>query len=195
MVMSMKIFENKKLLIQKGFTAFEARRYDKSMQYFGDALRIDPQNLEAKIGLLLSDMAQEFPHETNGFYDLYQSMIESNPRRSRKQIQKSLLKSIESFDHSLHKIAQIIDENDKSEQLNGILYRDFLEFVKAQGFVRAFENLIFSTKIIFTRRSDFYEFLHALVDNGLKDHALQYIESMKEPHISQEIAQILKKIK
>ncbi len=186
---------NKRILIQKGFKAFEAKHYNKSLQYFGDALRLDPENLEAKIGLLLSDMAGDFPNETIGFYELYQTMIVNNPRSLRKTIQKSMLESIQNFDSSLDKIAQIIDASEeKIDLMNGILYSDFLELCKTQDFKHVFENLIFSTKIIFTKHDDFYAFLEQLVDNDLDDYCLQYIESMHISQTDERIAKILSKI-
>ncbi len=38
---------------------------------------------------------------------------------------------------------------------------------------------MFSTKIVFVKKSDFYEFLNLLIDNDLSDISMQYIETLK----------------
>ena len=65
-----------------------------------------------------------------------------------------------------------IDKND------GILYKDFQKVVNNVGFKEAFEDLMFSTKIIFTNKGDFLFFMQNLVDYGFKDIAINYFENI-----------------
>lgn len=187
----------KRILINKGFRAFEMKDYKGAMGFFSDALRLDGEDLEAKIGLLLSDMVAEFPDEAQGFYELYQMMIKNNPRSVRKKIQQGLLDNIASFDNGIEKISAVLyDENDlKIDQIDGILYADFKQMCQNSSFKEVFENLIFSTKIIFTQKEDFYDFLENLLENNLIDFCLQYIESMRASVLyDSRIHDILKKV-
>ncbi|WP_104697423.1 MULTISPECIES: histidine kinase [unclassified Helicobacter] len=172
----------KRVLIQKGFRAFEAEDYSGAMRFFSDALRLDEEDLEAKIGLLLSDMISDFPKEAQGFYELYKAMILNNPRAMRKKIQQGILDSIQSFDNGIEKISAVLceDNNQKIDEMDGILYSDFKAMCLETNFKEVFENLIFSTKIIFTKKEDFYDFLEVLLENNFVDFCLQYIENMKE---------------
>lgn len=186
----------KRVFINKGFKAFESKDYKLAMQYFAEALRMDNQDLEAKIGLLLSDMVNEFPQEAQGFYDLYRTMLINNPRSFRKKVQEGLLDSLKTFDKGIEKISAVLyDENDlKIDQLNGILYSDFKQMCQNSNFKEVFENLIFSTKIIFTKKEDFYDFLESLLENGFVDFCLQYIENMKDTMLyDPKISAILKR--
>lgn len=172
----------KRILIQKGFRAFEASDYSSAMRLFSDALRLDEEDLEAKIGLLLSDMISDFPKEAQGFYELYKVMISNNPRAMRKKIQQGILDSIQSFDNGLEKISAVLceDNSQKIDEMDGILYSDFKAMYLKSNFKEVFENLIFSTKIIFTKKEDFYDFLEVLLENNFIEFCLQYIENMKE---------------
>ncbi|MCE3037006.1 histidine kinase [Helicobacter sp. faydin-H20] len=188
----------KRILIRKGFELFETKQYKQSMQCFSDALYLDEEDLEAKIGLFLTDMAVEFPNEAHGFYDLYQTMIGTNPRSFRKKVQQSILEGIKSFDNGIDKIAAVFfdDQKDlKVEEIDGILYKDFKQMCKEKNFKEVFENLLFSSKIIFTKKEDFYSFLNDLLDNNLSEYCLQYIESMKKVvFFDSELDKILKKL-
>lgn len=64
-----------------------------------------------------------------------------------------------------------IDKND------GILYKDFKELEKDIGFKEAFEDLMFSSKIIFTNKNDFLYFVKNLVKFGYEDIAMNYFEN------------------
>lgn len=180
--MSLNNHPKKRILIQKGFKAFEIEEYSKAMQFFSDALRLDVEDLEAKIGLLLSDMVNEFPKEVQGFYELYKTMIANNSRSLRKKIQQSILDSIMAFDQGIEKISAVFceDNEQKIDEIDGILYSDFKQMCKNSSFKEVFENLIFSTKIIFTKKEDFYDFLETLLENNFVDFCLQYIENMRE---------------
>ena len=48
----------------------------------------------------------------------------------------------------------------------------------ASNFKKIFEYAMFSTKIIFTNKGDFVEFLDLLVENDLPHISLQYIETL-----------------
>lgn len=172
----------KRILLRQAFEHFEARKYKEALASFSEALCLDSQDLEAKIGLILSDMAQDFPHEAAGFYELYQTMQKSNPRSLKKRIQQNILEAIEGFDEGLERVSAMLCDEKKlaTESIEGILYSDFKQMCQRDGFKETFENLIFSTKIIFNTKEDFCDFLESLLSNGFSDYCLQYIENMRQ---------------
>ncbi|MDO7253746.1 histidine kinase [Helicobacter cappadocius] len=170
----------KRTLIKKGFKAFVNQEYKIALRFFSDALFLDKDDLSARIGLLLSDMAMDFPREAYGFYELYETMTNTQPRVARAKIQHQILELINSFDANLDKMSTVIsnEDNAEAENIDGILYPDFKKICQNKNFKEVFENLIFSTKIVFTNKNDFYDFLDLLVENNFYEMSISYIENM-----------------
>lgn len=186
---------HKRKLITKGFKALSAREFDKAAHYFGEALGLDSSDKQARIGVLIADIAQDFPKKAELFTELYQILLASSPRSQRESVQSQMLDILREFDESLGYISQLAEKEEslESEQLNGIAYRDFAALCEQQGFKEVFENLIFSSKIIFTQRGDFYQFLKDLIQHGFKHIALAYIEDMPQIAYNSELQEILQK--
>ncbi|PAF53000.1 histidine kinase [Helicobacter sp. 13S00482-2] len=186
----------KRTLIKKGFKLFANQDCKAALRLFSDALFLDKDDLSAKIGLLLSDMAMDFPKEAYGFYELYETMLAAQPRAARTKIQRQILELINSFDSNIDKMSTMVsnEDNIEAENIDGILYPDFKKICQNDNFKEVFENLIFSTKIIFTSKNDFYDFLDLLVENDFYEMSLSYIENMPSVAIYDEkIRQILQK--
>lgn len=171
----------KRTFINKGFKAFGNNQYKLALNYFSEALLLDKDDLGAKIGLLLSDIASDFPREAHGFCEFYQAMLVANSRSSKVKVQKQILELINSFDSGLNKMSGAINDEDavRAESIDGILYKDFKQMSLKQGFKEAFENLMFSSKIIFTGKKDFYDFLELLVENDYCEMSINYIENIQ----------------
>lgn len=187
----------KRILLRQAQQYFEARNHEYSLRLFSEALSMDPQDMEAKIGVILSDMAQDMPNEAYGFYELYQAMLKSSTRNMKKYIQKNILEGIRTFDQNLEKISMMIYDEKQllTERISGVLYSDFKEMALESGFRETFQNLIFSSKIIFTKKEDFFDFLELLVENDFVDYCLQYIENMKHNiGLDSRICEILERI-
>ena len=61
---------------------------------------------------------------------------------------------------------------------NGIKYEDFLALIESRGsFKEAFEDIMFSTKVIISKKEDFVDFLAKLIDNGFIEMSLNYLEN------------------
>lgn len=184
----------KKRLINKGFKALAARDFTLAAHYFNLALALDSSDKRACIGVLIADIAQDFPKKAEIFTELYQILLASAPRAQHNAIHTQMLEILRDFDTSLDHISHAAQAEDslESEQLNGIAYKDFTTLCQVKGFKEVFENLIFSTKIIFTERDDFYQFLKDLIHYGFKQIALTYIEDMPQIAYNSEIQEILK---
>lgn len=181
---------------KKGFELFCAREYHKAFALFTHNLTLDTNNTESTIGVLLADMAQDFEDQAVGLYEYYQILLSQEV--SKAKAREQILKTIKSFDASTNNIFSVFRhlENLRADSFDGILYRDFKQIVKEKNsFKEAFEDLIFSTKIIFTSRGEFYEFLNQLVENDYQDMSMEYIESLrKNIAYDGEIAKILQKV-
>lgn len=183
----------KRRLIKKGFNAISERRYLSAMKCFSEALSLDTSDLEAKIGVLIADIATDFPKKAEVFNELYHILQSSTPRANRSDLQRQMLDLLSSFDEGLNEISQTMqtEDNLESESLDGVAYKDFQKMCETKGFKEVFENLIFSTKVIFTSREDFYTFLKDLIENGFENIALSYIEDMPQITRNKDILQII----
>ncbi len=86
---------------------------------------------------------------------------------------------IGSLDDALEKISELLEGTflAKEETMDGITYADFKELVTLRGsFRRAFEDIMFSTRVVITDKEELFDFIRSLVDNGFDEMALQYIE-------------------
>lgn len=164
---------------KRAFALFIQKQYKQAFELFSHNLQLDSENTESLIGLLLADMAQDFEEQALGIYEYYQILLSQEISKTKARAQ--ILKTIQSLDKSTNKIFSFLRgiENLRADAIDGILYQDFKRIAK-DNFKRAFEDLIFSTKIIFTNKGDFYEFLNQLVENDYQDMSLEYIESLKK---------------
>ena len=179
---------------KQGFVLFMAKQYKQAFEIFAHNLQLDSNNTESLIGLLLSDMAQDFEDQALGLYEYYQLLL--SQEISKAKARAHIIKAIQSFDKITNGIFALLKnlENLRADSLEGILYQDFKKLAQ-ENFKKTFEDLIFSTKIIFTNKNDFYDFLNQLVENDYQDMSLEYIESLKKNVIyDKEIEKILQKV-
>lgn len=178
---------------KKGFEQFSQKQYALAFRTFAHVLSLDPTNKEAKIGLLLSDSALDFPEHASHLFDYYQILL--NKTTKSKAIAQ-ILEILESMDKATFFLSSVFKSADtkKAEELDGILYQDFLKAVKSRSsFKTAFEDLMFSTRIIFVSKQEFYSFLQQLIENGFLDIGLEYIEHLREVYYDYELDEILSK--
>jgi hypothetical protein len=86
----------------------------------------------------------------------------------------------DNMDGSLEKLGEVFAEplRDRLEFEDGILYSDFKNILDKGGdFVETFENIMFSTRVIITRKEDFLDFLDKLIEHDFTQMALTYLEN------------------
>jgi len=154
---------------------FRQRKYQDAMKKFERILYISPYDIEAKLGLLLCDMAQERENDAKTLFEFYEESKKSNADDASVLLD-DLLK-----DDTINLSDDIwsIDKLYRSDELKDYVeYKDFLVLVESRGdFKRAFEDMIFSTKIVIDSKEDFIEFISKLLENGYTNTALNYLES------------------
>jgi len=163
---------NIKKFFKEANKAFLNQDFKKAIFYYSLILKQDPGNKEAKIGILLSDLAQEESDEATVLFDYYQT-LKSEKNEDAEEIIEEVIKN---HDLTLEQISKFLtQESDEIE--DGISYSDFKKHIEYRGsFKRAFEDIMFSTKVIIYEKSDFLDFLNSLIENGFDDMALSYLE-------------------
>ncbi len=164
--------------IKKGVNSFYAKDFAEALRSFSRALSVDASSKEARIGALLSDMALENEEQAMALFEYYLLTKESgvtNPEIAMEEM-------IHSLDQNQEKIAHFFKKSDdftaKINAENGILYEDFMRLVGVRGnFKEVFEDIMFSTKVIISRKEDFVDFLAKLIENGFVEMSLNYLES------------------
>ncbi|TLE16316.1 hypothetical protein LS72_003395 [Helicobacter apodemus] len=124
---------------------------------------------------MLADMALEHEEEARALFEYYQVTKTKN----NWQAEESIIEMIGNFDKNLCELSMVIQsiQDIDIDKNDGILYKDFKELEKDIGFKEAFEDLMFSSKIIFTNKNDFLYFVKNLVKFGYEDIAMNYFEN------------------
>lgn len=157
--------------IERAKNSFFKREYKKALLNFSLALKDEPYDLDAKIGVLLSDMAMDKEDEAMALFELYE-VSRSEGLDGVDNIIETLLNS-----NDVEILAS--DERKYSASYeDGIEYSDFLNLVEdRESFQRALEDLMFSTRIVIHKKEDFMEFVSLLLENNYSNLALNYLES------------------
>jgi len=182
-------------ILERAENYFYSGEYDEAMRIYGLLLRDFPDLQEARIGAILSDIANENDEEAQALFEYYQVLKNEDNENAEKIIEDMIV----SLDDALEKISALLDGTllGKDEYVNGISYDDFKELVKQRGsFRRAFEDIMFSTRVVITEKNDLLDFLQQLVNNGFNDMAMRYIEGVAVAYPGEEkIQDIIEKMK
>ncbi|STQ85890.1 hypothetical protein [Helicobacter muridarum] len=171
---------SKKLLQKKACMYLSQAKFKEAFALFEQAFWLDTSDLDSRIGLYLSDVGLDFGSEAMGIYEFYQSSLAYEPRSNRRRVQKMILQLISAFDNKTHHLSQTMQDSKKAmmESYDAINYSDIKEALNTKDFKEVYSSLCFNTKIIFTHKGDFYEFLSLLIENDYLDISLSYIDSL-----------------
>ena len=156
---------------------FSQSNYKKALEKFAAVLQKDPTSKEAYNGVILSEMALSGEGGAEALFDYYE-ILQSEDKESADEIMSDIL---ENMDGTLEELNEILAEplRNKLEAEDGILYEDFMSVLEQNGgdFKKVFDNIMFSTKVIITKKEDFLSFLDMLIENGYNEMALNYLEN------------------
>jgi len=156
---------------------FTESDYKKALEKFATVLQNDPDSIEAYNGVILSEMALSGEGGAEALFDYYE-ILKSEDKESADEIMSEIL---ENMDGTLDKLSEIFATplRDRLEAEDGILYDDFIKFLKQNDndFKKVFDSIMFSTKVIITKKEDFIEFLEYLIDYDYQEMALNYLEN------------------
>jgi len=163
------------LLLQRAEGEFLKGDYRNALRSYGLILKDYPALDEAKIGVYLSDLGIESEEEAQALFDYYQVI------KSEKENAVDIIDGlIDSLDTSKQQIQDLLLDplEEQVEYGDGIRYADFLALVKSRGsFKKAFEDIMFSTKVVITEKDEFIDFVTQLANEGFDEMALNYLDA------------------
>ena len=163
---------------QKAVEHFYEKRFGDALQLFSLELSLHPDSKEARIGVLLCDMAFDNQEQAMALFEYYLLTRDNGVEACESVIEEI----IHAVDENREKIEKLLRKKDDFEARinaeNGIKYEDFMSLIQSRGsFKEAFEDIMFSTKVIISRKDDFVDFLSKLMENGFVEISLNYLES------------------
>jgi len=166
---------NKNKMLELAQVEFADERYISSMQHYSLILSDYPNLEEAEVGVYLSDLGLENSSEAQALFDYYHLI--KDEKDNALEIISNLIDTLEFTKDSVEElISEHIDETFEYE--DGISYSDFQHLIEARGsFKRAFEDIMFSTKVIIRDKKDFIGFIIDLSEGGFKEMALSYLDN------------------
>ena len=168
---------NKNKILELAQIEFEDENYLIAFQYYSLILYDYPDFEEAEVGLLLSDLGLENSVEAQAILDYY--YLIKDDTEDGLIIIANLLNTLLSAKKNIENlITEKIDKEENIDYEDGVSYSDFKDLIKSRGsFKRAFEDIMFSTKVVIRDKDDFISFILDLSNGGFKEMALQYLDN------------------
>jgi tetratricopeptide (TPR) repeat protein len=165
---------SKNSLLKRAEAQFVNGDYRQSMQSYGLLLKDYPELGEAKVGVYLSDLGMESEDDAQALFDYYQ--VIKDEKENAVEIIDNIIHTLDNSKNSLQEL--LIDPLREAEFEDGIRYGDFMKLVDSRGdFKQAFEDIMFSTKVVITNKDEFIDFVKHLADEGFRDMALNYLDA------------------
>ena len=174
--------------------SFSQADYKNALEKFAYVLQNFPNSKEAYNGVILSEMAMSGEGGAEALFDYYE-ILKEDDQEAADTIMGDILQNI---DGTLEKLGEIFSQplRDRIELEDGILYQDFKDIVNSgESFKDTFENIMFSTRVIITKKEDFIDFLDNLIEHDYTDMALTYLENAIGTYPADEpLRKLLKKL-
>ena len=168
-----KISQN--LLLQRAEGEFLKGDYQNALRSYGLILKDYPALDEARIGVYLSDLGIESEEEAQALFDYYQ--VIKSEKKNAVDIIDGLIDSLDTSKQYIHELL-LNPVQEEVEYGDGIRYSDFLILIKDRGsFKKAFEDIMFSTKVVITEKDEFIDFVTQLAHEGFDEMALNYLDA------------------
>lgn len=166
---------NPNRLLQRAEEEFLQGDFQMALQTYGMLLKDYPGMDEAKVGVYLSDLGTESAEEAQALFDYYHLIKEE--RENAADIIDGLIESLSTTKMQLSEL--LVDPlQEQVEYGEGIRYSDFLDLVESRGsFRKAFEDIMFSTKVVITDKDQFIDFVTRLAKEGFDEMALNYLDA------------------
>ncbi len=166
---------NKNNLLKRAEAQFVNGEYRQSLQSYGLLLKDHPDLGEARVGVYLSDLGLESEDDAQALFDYYQ--VIKTEQDDAVEIIDNLIHTLDNSKNSLQEL--LIDPlKEQADYEDGIRYEDFMELVESRGnFKEAFEDIMFSTKVVITNRDEFIDFIKHLATEGFREMALNYLDA------------------
>ncbi len=162
-------------LLTRAEELFTLGKYENALTTYGLLLKEYPTHSDAQVGVFLCDIGMESGEEAQALFDYYQ--IIKSEQEDAGEVMVNLLSSLDSGKNQVSELLNL--DADRIEYKDGIGYQEFLQFIEDRGdFKRAFEDVMFSTKVILKNKEEYISFITALIEKGQKELALQFLDSL-----------------
>jgi len=162
-------------LLKKAESEFLSKNYQKALIEYSLALQNDANNQDAKAGVYLCDVGLENSEEAQALFEYYYAI------KSESSDPLGVIEAlIDSLSATQAKLQELLSDplQEQLEYSDGIRYEDFMRLVKDRGsFKQAFEDIMFSTKVVITDKEEFIDFVKSLASEGFDDMALSYLDA------------------
>jgi len=166
----------KEELFDKAIKYFMEGDYKNALFFFSLILKEYPEDKESRIGVLLCDMALDGATEAHALFDYYTVLKDGDEEGNAEDLIEDLIHSFNNDPQSINRVIKNGPDYDTDFE-DGINYNDFKMLIENRGsFKRAFEDIMFSTRVIIEEKNDFIDFLEQLIKNGFNEMALNYLE-------------------
>ncbi len=167
---------SKNVLLQRAEEQFLNKDYSNALKIYGLLLKDYPQLKDAKVGAYLSDMGFDLEEDAQALFDYYQAI--KNSSDDAEEI-------IDELSQTIYATRIIVQEQvvgaiqEQREYQDGISYDDFVALIEDKGdFREAFEDIMFSTKVVITTKEEFMDFIKRLIAAEYQEIALKYLDAI-----------------
>ncbi len=174
--------------------SFSKAEFENALEKFAVVLQNYPNSKEAYNGVILSEMAMSGEGGAEALFDYYEILKEEDGEQA-DSIMSDLLSNMDGTIDSLNEMLTEPLRN-RLEYEDGIFYQDFKDIVAdGNSFKETFENIMFSTRVIITKKEDFIDFLSNLIEHDFNKMAINYLESALAAYPSDNsLRKLLKKL-
>ena len=113
--------------------AFNEAKYDLALKFYSMALALKPNDIDLKMGAILSDFAKEDESEAIALQDFYFSSVLLGDDKER--LYQEIIESIDYGDGFFTSLLDSINDFTASFE-NGVEYNDFLAIAKKRGDIK-----------------------------------------------------------
>lgn len=167
-----------KYILNTAYQHFLNKEYDMAIFLYSQALSIDPDNFEYKLYLIICDIATENSEKGQELFDHFLIKKELDPN-----IAISFIKdAISLYDGDNELVMKLLNDMaiQNIESLDAIEYEDFQKMILERGsFREAYEDIVFSTRIIIKSKYDLIDFIEQLIDNNFGKTAYAYLDNFE----------------
>ncbi len=167
---------SKNILLQRAEEQFLNKEYSNALKIYGLLLKDYPQLKDAKVGAYLSDMGLDLEEDAQALFDYYQAI--KNSSDDAEEIIDELSQTIYATRVIVQEqVAGVLQEQVAYQ--DGISYSDFIALIREKDdFREAFEDIMFSTKVVITTKEEFIDFIERLIGADYHEVALKYLDAI-----------------
>lgn len=166
---------NQNEILDKADILFSNKKYKEAIFLYSQLLSYDLKNKEYKIYCLLCDIALENEEKAQIMFNYFTVSKLEDKNKAIIDIENM----INDYDANVNIMNQILNEisNDDVQRLDAIKYSDFLLLVENRGsFKKAYQDIMFSTKVSITKKDDLINFIEQLIENDFDTTAYHYLD-------------------